>query len=96
MFDSEVRWLLGILIAGAASVGGIIMRDRHVLKSISEGDEKLHVRINTFEKSFVRRADLNGHMQTIENMVNQMREEQRETNQRIDRVLQLMIKNSKE
>ena len=92
MLESEAQWLIGIIITGIAVVGGIIMRDRHVLSSIIVGDEKLHTRINQFETGFVRRADLNGHIQSLETMVNQMRDEQRETNRRIDRLLQIMTK----
>ena len=92
MLGNEAQWLIGVIITGIAVMGGIIMRDRHVLSSISKGDERLHTRINQFEKGFVRRADLNGHIQSLETMVNQMRDEQRETNRRIDRLLQIMTK----
>ena len=92
MQEPEAWRMIGFIIAAMAAMGGIIMRDRYVLKSIADGDEKLYTRISHFETGYVRRVDLDGHIQSLENMVNQMREEQRETNRRIDSLLQLMTK----
>lgn len=86
---------IGVITLGAGIitlVGSILIRDRQLLRIISEGDEKLHVRLNRAQDIFVRRDDLNGHIQTIENTVNQMREEQRETNRRIDSLLTELTK----
>lgn len=87
-----VDWIIGIAIAVVSLVGGIIVRDRQVMRNIVEGDEKLHQRINRVQDTYVRRDDLNGHIQSIENTVNSMREEQRETNRRIDALLAAMTK----
>lgn len=84
---NELQWLIGTLIGVVGLIGGLIARDRQVHKTIAEGDEKLSNRITRVQEQYVRRDDLNGHIQTIENSVNQMREEQRETNRRIDAVL---------
>lgn len=88
--NSGFEWLITTLVAFFALVGGIIVRDRQVHKAISDGDEKLHERLNKVQSEYVRRDDLNGHIQSIENSVNQMREEQRETNRRIDALLAAM------
>ncbi len=90
--SSGIEWLIGIVIAAVSLIGGIIVRDRQVMRAINEGDEKLHQRINRVSDTYVRRDDLNGHIQSIENTVNQMREEQRETNRRIDALLAAMTK----
>lgn len=87
------QWIIVSAIAAVSMVGGIIIRDRQIIKMINMGDEKLHNRISQVEYHYVRRDDLNGHIQTIENTVNQMREEQRETNRRIDSVLTALSKN---
>ena len=84
---NELQWFIGALIGVIGLIGGLIARDRQVHKTIAEGDEKLSNRITRVQEQYVRRDDLNGHIQTIENSVNQMREEQRETNRRIDAVL---------
>ena len=84
---NEIQWLIGAIVAAVSMIGGIIVRDRQIMNKISEGDEKLHDRITKVQSEYVRRDDLNGHVQSIENSVNQMREEQRETNRRIDALL---------
>lgn len=88
----EIKWLIGAFIGLFTAVGGLIVRDRQVMKSINDGDEKLHERINNVQANYVRRDDLNGHIQSIENNVRSMREEQRETNRRIDAVLGALAK----
>ena len=90
--SNELQWLFGTLIALIGVIGGIIVRDRQVMKAINDGDEKLHDRITKVQSEYVRRDDLNGHIQSIENSVNQMREEQRETNRRIDALLTTLTK----
>ena len=82
----------GLGIAAVSMVGGIIFRDRQVIRMINVGDEKLHKRITEFEHDYVRREHLREHIQAIQNTVNQMREEQRETNRRIDTVLNALSK----
>ncbi|QDP56573.1 MAG: hypothetical protein GOVbin2380_8 [Prokaryotic dsDNA virus sp.] len=88
--NSGIEWLIGAAIALFSVIGGMIVRDRQVMKSINEGDEKLHERINKVQSEYVRRDDLNGHISSIEKSVHEMREEQRETNRRIDALLTAM------
>lgn len=88
----EIQWLIGALIAIVSMIGGIIVRDRQIMKEINEGDKELQDRITKVQSEYVRRDDLNGHIQSIENSVHQMREEQRETNRRIDSLLTLLTK----
>jgi peptidoglycan hydrolase CwlO-like protein len=89
---NEIQWLIGAIIALVSMIGGIIVRDRQIMKEISEGDKELQDRITKVQSEYVRRDDLNGHIQSIENSVNQMREEQRQTNHRIDSLLTLLAK----
>lgn len=64
-------------------------------KLASDGDKELHSRINRLrehaDNEFVRRADLDGHLHRIEKGVaeirTEMRDERRETNNRLDAVL---------
>ncbi len=87
--------LIGIGLTVVAIIGGIIVRDRQVMKAIADGDNVLHARVTRVQEEYVRRDDLNGHISSIENSVNQMREEQRETNRRIDALLTAMSNNAK-
>lgn len=101
---SVVIGFAGIIIA---IVGAVIARDRAItnmihrnheaaLKESNDGDDKLHERINRtrdeMHDQFVRRTDLDGHLQRIEKGVTELRaemqQERRETNARLDAVLQ--------
>lgn len=101
---SVVIGFAGILIT---VVGAVIARDRAItnmihrnhdaaLKESNDGDDKLHERINRtrdeMHDQFVRRTDLDGHLQRIEKGVTELRaemqQERRETNARLDAVLQ--------
>lgn len=87
-------------------IGGIIARDRaltnmihqnneETTKSIKEGDDVLHERINRtrdeMNNGYVRRADLDGHLQRIEASLKELKadakEDRKETNARLDAVL---------
>lgn len=81
-----IGWGLTVL----AIVGGIILRDRQVMATIQDGDDKLHHRVNETRDQYVRRDDLAVHLQRIEKTVDEMRiemREQRRTNERLDTTL---------
>ena len=88
----DIKWLIGAIVGIVAMIGGFIVRDRQVMHNITNGDEKLHERINRMQIDFVRRDDLNGHIDRIEQQVGGMREEQRETNRRIDALITALTK----
>lgn len=81
-----IGWGLTVL----AIVGGIILRDRQVMSTIQDGDDKLHHRVNETRDQYVRRDDLASHIQRIEKTVDEMRvemREQRHANERLDTTL---------
>lgn len=84
---TEPLALIGMIFTAVTVVGGIIVRDRQILNKITEGDEKLHSRINRAQSEFVRREELQAHLARLEQSVAQMHDEQRETNRRIDAIL---------
>lgn len=90
--QGALEWVIAVAVGLFALVGGIVVRDRQVHRSIAEGDAALHARVTKVQEEYVRRDDLNGHIASIENGLNQMREEQRETNRRIDALLTAMTK----
>lgn len=71
-------------------------------KLAADNDKELHSRVNRLrehsDKEFVRRADLDGHLQRIEKRVDlihsEMREERRETNSRLDVILATLGKSN--
>ncbi len=76
--EEFARWLVGIGMAFAAVVGGIIIRDRQVMGAIKAGDDQLHERVNRTRDEYVRRDDLDQHIRRIEKSVEEMRVEMRE------------------
>lgn len=92
-------------------IGGIIARDRALTnmihqnhedatKAINAGDDNLHERINRVRdemgNAYVKRTDLDGHLQRIETSLKEIKadakEERREINARLDAVLSAVRK----
>lgn len=78
-----LAWLASV----AALVGGAIVRDRQVMKAITDGDKELHARVNDVRDEYVRRDDLDGHLVRLERSMQAIVEGQKETNKRIDELL---------
>nr|WP_321482346.1 hypothetical protein [uncultured Cohaesibacter sp.] len=88
--SDEVQWLVGVVLAIVAMVGGFIVRDRQTAKQIKDGDDRLHDRINRVRDDYVRRDDLQSHMTRLDDNIKEMRQEMKEetskTNDRLDRL----------
>jgi len=69
-----VGWGLTVL----AIVGGVILRDRQVMQSINEGDNKIHDRLSKVKDEYVRRDDLHSQINRIEKSMDEMKDEMRE------------------
>jgi hypothetical protein len=72
MTAGDIQMLIGIVAAGVAIIGGIIVRDRYVAKSIRDGDAELHSRINKVKDDYVRRDDLDKHLERIEHKLDEL------------------------
>ena len=59
LMDGDLMASIGLLLAIA---GGMVVRDRFVTKSIRDGDDQLHKRINEVKDVYVRRDDRNQHI----------------------------------
>lgn len=74
-----------------ALVGGVITRDRYMASQIQRGDSRLHERIDRIREDYVKREDLDGHIERLEKGVRDVREDlkehSRETNRRLDTIL---------
>lgn len=88
--------VIGAVIARDRALTNMIHSNHETaVKESSDGDDRLHERINRtrdeMHNQFVRRVDLDGHLLRIENQVSDLRQdmkdERRETNQRLDAVL---------
>lgn len=84
------------VIAFVGMIGGILARDRQLTRLITDGDDKLHDRVNRVRDEYVRRADLNGHIQrldaNIQNLAKDMHDTSQETTRRLDAILTAMSK----
>jgi uncharacterized protein with von Willebrand factor type A (vWA) domain len=96
----------GTLFALVCCVGGVVARDRTILRLISEGDSKvqaatekkmdvLHERVNKTRDEFVRRDDLDGHLSRIEKSIGIMHEEQRDMNKRLNEFIAVTVVHDK-
>lgn len=91
---AEIQWLLGFAMAIVAAIGGFITRDRQVHAKIEEVSKEAAAKVANLSKDvecvrrdYVRRDDLSTHLAAIEKNIGLMRDEQREHQRRMDKVL---------
>lgn len=86
---------IGAIIGAVTCVGGIIVRDRMVLKAIKDGDEALHHRINEVQQNYVRRDDFNEYARRVEKSIDNVHTEIKGTNGKVEQVLISLAKLNK-
>jgi len=83
----ELKWLIGAVMTLITVIGGIVVRDREVMRKIDDGDARLSERITKVQTEYARKEDLTDHVLRVEQSVESMRNELRETNRRIDSLI---------
>lgn len=94
MTVAELQWLVGIAVSAVIAVAGIAigafraMSGRlesamgRVEKAVKDGDDHLHERVNRLRQdvsdNYVRRVDLDGHLQRIDETLREVRSDQKE------------------
>ena len=96
----DIKWLIGISASMAASfIIALIASFRSLSASIKTGDDALHERINRTRDDYVRRVDLDGHINQLRDGMKELKEESREsakeTNKRLDQVLAALAQDRK-
>ncbi len=96
----DIKWLIGISASMAASfIIALIASFRSLAASIKTGDDALHERINRTRDDYVRRVDLDGHINQLRDGMKELKEESREsakeTNKRLDQVLAALAQERK-
>lgn len=96
----DLNWLIGISASMAASfIIALIASFRSLAASIKAGDDALHERINRTRDDYVRRVDLDGHINQLRDGMKELKEESREsakeTNKRLDQVLAALAQDRK-
>lgn len=74
----EIRWLIGAVMTLITVIGGIVVRDREVMRKIDDGDARLSERITKVQTEYARKEDLTDHVLRVEQSVESMRNELRE------------------
>lgn len=89
--DDQIVWVTGIAISIVGLIGGVIMRDRYVMKALNDGDGKLHSRINLVKDQFVRKEDLDDHLKRMDDSMKELKLDFKErsiaTNNRLDAII---------
>ncbi|MDM8343799.1 hypothetical protein P8H26_00115 [Pseudochrobactrum sp. sp1633] len=96
----DIKWLIGISASMAVSfIIALIASFRSLAASIKAGDDALHERINRTRDDYVRRVDLDGHVNQLREGMKELKEETRdsarETNKRLDQVLAVLAQEKK-
>jgi len=82
MDQSVVLWLVGQTIAVTiAGLGTLMMLHRNLTAKIETGDADLHHRVNDVREKYVRRDDLDAHL-------NPMRTQMERMDAKLDRILE--------
>ena len=96
----DLKWLVGISITVLGMfvtamwnmAGRIKAVDDRTTVAIKEGDAELHGRINRVREDYVRRVDLDGHIQrldkNVEDLRREMRENAKDAGHRLDVIIQ--------
>lgn len=92
MSDEAMRWFIGIgLTVIVAFIGSLTAAFYRLSDAIRTGDDNLHARVNDVRDEYVRRSDLDGHMQRIDTSMHDirsdMKEQHHDTQRRLDYVL---------
>jgi uncharacterized membrane protein YdfJ with MMPL/SSD domain len=99
MTTGELQWLIGTAVTAIFAIAGIAIaafratanKIDDVAGKIKAGDDALHERINRVRDEYVKRIDLDGYMERMEETVKELRTEThegtREINHRLDQVL---------
>lgn len=91
----DVKWIIGI---GLTLAGLCFAYGRYVYSMITDGHKELHHRINTVRDEYVKRADLDAHLNRYDVRMRELRdevradvkdlkEEMKGTNQRLDVIM---------
>lgn len=88
--------IFGAVVSVVGLIGGVIVRDRYVMKTITDGEKELHARINKVRDDFVRKDDLDGHLTRIDSNIKELKsglkENGTEMNRRLDKIIAAVSK----
>lgn len=82
--DADLKWIIGILVTVALTLGGsIIAAFRNLAGRIATGNRELHNRVDDVKDKYVRRDDLDSHIRRLDESVGEIRQEMRENHRQV-------------
>ncbi|GGE78995.1 hypothetical protein H1W37_19530 [Stappia taiwanensis] len=89
--------VIGMAISAVGLVLALLARDRQMWRHLQSALDQLHERINRTRDEYVRRSDLDNHIQRLDKSVDDMRGDirdmRREFVERLDKVIALHSRN---
>lgn len=82
--EGDLKWVVGIAISlTVAFATTIVAAFRNLSNRISSGNRDVHKRIDDVKDDYVRRDDLNGHIDRIDKNLRELRDETRQNHQQL-------------
>ena len=76
--DDDLRWVIGIGVTVVLGLVGLVIGAfRNLANRITASSEKLHGRIDEVKDRYVRRDDLDQHINRLDRNIGEIREEMR-------------------
>lgn len=95
--DESIKWALGAIITLVTMIGGIMTRDRQILDKIEAGDKENRAKCDKameeqaqIRREYVRRDELKDHILSMERILAQSREDQKDLTRRMDTFMATM------
>jgi len=100
VMGDDLKWIIGISASMIVSfIIALIAAFRSLSEKINAGDTQLHERVNRVKDDYVRRIDLDGHVNQLREGMKELKDETRdsakETNKRLDQVLAVLVQDKK-
>jgi hypothetical protein len=105
--EADIKWLIGIAVGFFSTFGGVlIMAFRNLSSKISDGNRDIYARIEDDGKDvnrriddikmrYVRRDDMDGHIQRLETGIKDLRGETRDQHQQVLQAISTIGNNQK-
>lgn len=97
--DTDLKWLIGVAVSITLAVTGMMItsfrmlstkistNSRNLHEKVEDNHREVHGRIDNVKEKYVRRDDLDGHIERIDRNIAEMRAEQRDqTRQMLDAI----------
>ena len=82
--EADLKWIAGIGISLALALATTLVGAfRNLNSKISISNRELYARIDRIKEHYVRRDDLDGHLQRIDTSLHEIRDEMRHNNEKI-------------